>query len=106
MGSILVLACPSVPVSVRSKKMISCKVSGRNPRVISPGIFVFHHELVFTALKGTHFYTSFVVTAAGVVPCGSPKKGPRTCTSSIVQFIFYFWAFEISGNILRDQKIS
>ena len=30
----------------------------------------------------------FVVTAAGVVPCGIPKKRPRT--SSIVQFIFYF----------------
>ena len=37
---------------------------------------------VFTALKGTHFYILFVVTAAGVVPCGSPKKRPRT--SSIV----------------------
>ena len=46
----------------------------------------------------------FVVTAAGVVPCGSPKKRPRT--SSIVQFIFYFWSFEISRNILRNQKIS
>ena len=45
----------------------------------------------------------FVVTAAGVVPCGIPKKRPRT--SSIVQFIFYFWSFEISRNILRIQKI-
>ena len=36
----------------------------------------------------------FVVTAAGVVPCGICKKRPRT--SSIVQFIFYFWSFEIS----------
>ena len=44
----------------------------------------------------------FVVTAAGVVPCGIPKKRPRT--SSIVQFIFYFWSFEISRNILRNQK--
>ena len=57
---------------------------------------------VFTALKGTHFYVLFVVTAAGVVPCGSPKKRPRT--SSTVQFIFYFWSFEISRNILRNQK--
>ena len=57
---------------------------------------------VFTALKGTHFYISFVVTAAGDVPCGSPKKRPRT--SSIVQFIFYFWSFEISGNILGNKK--
>ena len=44
----------------------------------------------------------FVVTAAGVVPCGIPKKKPRT--SSIVQFIFYFWSFEISRKILRNQK--
>ena len=34
----------------------------------------------------------FVVTEAGVVPCGIPKK--RLRTSSIVQFIFYFWSFE------------
>ena len=34
------------------------------------------------------FYILFVVTAAGVVLCGSPKKQP--CTSSIVQFIFFF----------------
>ena len=56
---------------------------------------------VFSALKGTHFYILFVVTAAGVVLSGSPKKQP--CTSSIVQFIFFFWSFEISGNILRGQ---
>ena len=43
----------------------------------------------------------FVVTAAGVVLFGSPKRQPRT--SSIVQFIFFFWSFEISGNILRNQ---
>ena len=30
----------------------------------------------------------FVVTAAGVVPCGIPKKRPRT--SSIVQLYFNF----------------
>ena len=30
----------------------------------------------------------FAITAAGVVPCGSPKKSPRT--SSIVQIIFFF----------------
>ena len=28
------------------------------------------------------------ITAAGVVPCGGPKKSPRT--SSIVQIIFFF----------------
>ena len=34
----------------------------------------------------------FVVTAAGVVPCGIPKKRPRTSS------------FEICRNILRNQK--
>ena len=36
------------------------------------------------------------------MPCGGPKKSPRT--SSIVQIIFSFWSFEISGGILRNQK--
>ena len=35
----------------------------------------------------------FAITAAGVVPCGGPKKSPRT--SSIVQIIFLFRSFEI-----------
>ena len=30
------------------------------------------------------------------------EKTPRT--STIVQFIFYFWSFEISVSILRNQK--
>ena len=57
---------------------------------------------VFIALKGTHFWILFVFTAAGVVPCGGRKTSPRT--STIVQFIFYFWSFEISVNVLRNQK--
>ena len=44
----------------------------------------------------------FAFTAAGVVPCGGRKTSPRT--STIVQFLFYFWSFEISVNILRNQK--
>ena len=55
---------------------------------------------VFIALKGTHFFL-FAFTAAGVVKCGGRKTSPRT--STIVQFIFYFWSFEISVNILRNQ---
>ena len=35
--------------------------------------------------------------------CGSHKKSPRT--SSIVQAIFSFWSFEISEDILRNQKL-
>ena len=57
---------------------------------------------VFIALKGTHFLFLFAFTAAGVVQCGDRKTSPRT--STIVQFIFYFWSFETSVNILRNQK--
>ena len=47
--------------------------------------------------------TSCAITAAGVVPCGGPKKSPRT--SSIVQIIFSFWSFKFREDILRNQKI-
>ena len=43
----------------------------------------------------------FVVTEGCVLLCGNPKKQPRT--SSIVQFVFFVWFFEISGNLLRNQ---
>ena len=45
----------------------------------------------------------FAITAAGVVPCGGPKKSPRT--SSIVQIIFFFWSFEISEDIWSISNI-
>ena len=54
---------------------------------------------VFIAFKGTKFLFLFAIIAAGVVPCGSRKMYPRV--SFIVQIIFYFWSFEINGNILR-----
>ena len=38
------------------------------------------------------------------MPCGGPKKSPRTLP--IVQIIFSFWPFEISEGILRNQKFS
>ena len=57
---------------------------------------------VFIALKGSHFCVLFAFTADGVVQCGGRKMYPRT--STIVQFIFYFWSFEIRENILRNQK--
>ena len=53
-------------------------------------------------LKERIFSLLFAFTAAGVVQCGGRKTSPRT--STIVQFIFYFWSFEISVNILRNQK--
>ena len=43
----------------------------------------------------------FAFTAAGVVPCGGPKKSPRT--SSIVKIIFSVCSFEISECFLRNQ---
>ena len=57
---------------------------------------------VFIALKGTHLLFLFAFTAAGVVQCGGRKTSTRT--STIVQFILYFWSFEISVNILRNRK--
>ena len=48
------------------------------------------------------FFFFFAFTAAGVVQCGGRKTPPRIPT--IVQFIFYFWSFEMSVNILRNQK--
>ena len=57
---------------------------------------------VFTASRGSYLYILFAITAAGVVPCGGPKKSPRT--SSIVQIIFLFWSFEISKGIQSVQN--
>ena len=48
------------------------------------------------------FFFLFAITAAGVVPYGGPKKSPRT--SFIAQVIFSFWSFELSEDILRNQK--
>ena len=58
---------------------------------------------MFAVLKGSQFEFLFAITAAGVVLCGGPKKSPRR--SSIVQVIFSFWSFEISEDILRNQKL-
>ena len=52
---------------------------------------------MFAALKGSQFL--FAITAAGVVPCGGPKSLP------VVHIIFSIWSFEISEDILRNQKI-
>ena len=48
------------------------------------------------------FLFLFPITTAGVVPRGGHKKSPRT--SSIAQIIFSFRSFEISEDILRNQK--
>ena len=44
----------------------------------------------------------FAITAAGVVPCGGPKSLPVHHHSA--DYIS-FWSFEISEDILRNQKI-
>ena len=44
---------------------------------------------------------SNLIFFAQLFPCGRPKKSP--CTSSIEQIIFYFWSFEISEGILRNE---
>ena len=57
---------------------------------------------VLIASKGSNLYILFAITAAGVVPCGGPKKSPRT--SSIVQTIVLFRFFEISKDIQNVQN--
>ena len=60
-------------------------------KVHYPKLYNMAHRLslnVFTASKGSNNYILFAITAAGDVPCGGPKKTPRT--SSIVQIIFFF----------------
>ena len=54
-------------------------------------------------LKERTFEFLFAFIAAGVVQCGGRKRSPRT--STIVQFIFHFWSFEISEHILRNQNL-
>ena len=70
-------------------------------RIHYPKMRTMTHALslcVFIVFKRTYFCILFAITTAGVVPCGGPKTSPRT--ASIVQIIFHFWSFEISGNIL------
>ena len=57
---------------------------------------------VYTASKGSNLNILFAITAAGVVPCGGPKKSPRS--SSIVQIIYLFRSFEISKDIKSVQN--
>ena len=60
------------------------------------------HFECFSASKGSNHYILLTINAAGVVPCGGPKKSPRT--SSIVQIIFFFRSFEISKDIQSVQN--
>ena len=59
---------------------------------------------MFIALKGTYFCILFAFTAVSVVHFGGRKTSPRT--STIVQFIFHLWSFEISERILGNQKLT
>ena len=60
-----------------------------------PSIIFVHASCI-----GVHDECEFIYGQG--LPCGGRKTSPRT--STIVQFIFYFWSFEISVNILRNQK--
>ena len=71
------------------------------PKIAQYGPY-FLYLNVLIAFKGFNFNILFLITAAGVVPCGGPKKFPGT--SSIMQIIFFFWSFEISKNI-KGRKI-
>ena len=57
---------------------------------------------MFTDLTESQSYFLFAITATGVVPCGGPKMSRRT--SAILPIIFCSWSFEISVDILRNQK--
>ena len=75
-------------------------------RSVWPALFLLNVSLI---LKELVFIFLFVVTSAGVVPRVSHKV-PRVShkkrfhTSSLVQFIFYYWSFQISRNIQRKSK--
>ena len=53
-------------------------------------------------LKELIFLFLFAFNATGVVQCGGRNMSPRA--SHVVPFIFHFSSFEISVNILRNQK--
>ena len=65
-----------------------CK--GSLTKVHYPKLYNMAHLLAFNVLLLPKDLTIilFAITAAGVVPCGGPKKSPRT--STIVQIIFFF----------------
>ena len=68
-------------------------------KVHYPKLYNMAHLFTFNVLtdfKGSNNYILFAITAAGVVPCGGPKKSPRT--SSIVQIIIYF-SFDPLGSV-------
>ena len=66
-------------------------------------IFLFFFRMCSLLLKEL-FCILFAFTAAGVVQCGGRKTS--LLTSTIVQFIFHFWSFEVSERILRNQKLT
>ena len=63
-------------------------------------VFFLSYECFHCSWRNSFFLFAF--TAADVVQCGGRNMSPRT--SAIVQFIFYFWSFEISVNSLRNRK--
>ena len=92
--SILSLRCVSVKLRQSKSQKISiiCSIICSLPEIVQYSPYYLPLN-VFAASKGSNLYILFAITAAGVVPCGGPKKSPRT--SSIVQIIFLFRSFEV-----------
>ena len=79
-----ICTCAKGTVGFLRRTRSSCPLDVKEAALFWPTLFLLN---VCTAVKGTHFYSLLVVTAAGVVPCGINKKRRRA--SSIVQFIFF-----------------
>ena len=73
------------------------------PKTVEQMRWALNKRMFSFLLKELIFDFLFAFTAAGGVQCGGRNTSPRT--STIVQFIFYFWSFEISVNTLSNQKL-
>ena len=71
------------------EEIVSTESPGSHPCHMTLIIYInIHSPIARSLLGGISALFLFDATAACVVPCGGPKKSPRT--SSIVQFIFSF----------------
>ena len=87
------------PLALEPRHEKSCLCHMRTTKTLISQTFLRMFSLL---LKELIFWFLFAFTAAGVVQCGGRITSTRS--SYIAQFIFYFWSFELSVNILRNQK--
>ena len=91
----------NIQVDVSNFKMVDCFVEIWNYCMLS---LPFNDEkclanhLSFEYLHCSKSFCSATVTAAGVLPCGSPNKKSRW--ASTVPSISYVWSFRVSRHIL------